>query len=327
MLERFLNHLGIQVSNTTSSNLLCMCPFHGDLNTPSLSIREDGAYYCFLFSCDVHGWSFVKLAMEAGYQYKEAQGLVESFELPLKANVDRSHTKKLQRPEQILVGKYSTDWHQAYHCYTKGIPHEEELVANAAGYLFGIRNLHPETLASAGVGLDRKNKAIVFPQFKGSTCVGLSFRKINDKQYYFQQPFSKSEYLYLDPDPNADEVILVEGQMDALAVSAVVNTDDIKAVGAIYGSQLSLTQAEHLDGVPEVILFFDNDTAGVVATSKALSILGPHRCSVVVNYDNCKDAGEMTSSQIYCAIRTAVSGKEYSGAEARYRLSLVKNNR
>lgn len=269
---------------------------------------------CFSASCSVSGWSFIRLAIQCGLERRVAAELVRQYGLPAEP---AAHRTKPQAPEEpILLGRYHVDWTDLS---------QHPAVQIAADYLMQVRRVRPEVLNAFCVGVDRQEGLIVFPQFRDGVCVGIATRSPTAKVMKTRYP--KGGYLYPnDPPTHGDrELALVEGQLDALRVESAVLGDPNQSYSlALCGSALSARQQDLLRH-HRIVLFLDNDLAGIAATTKVLARLGPHRCRVVTQYWGLKDAGDMDDEQIRESTRTAIPGMKYvEEVLGRRRLALVK---
>jgi DNA primase len=67
-VRRILRELGISISGETYNDFLCLCPFHGNRNTPSFSVSfSKGLYLCFNPSCDASG-TILELVKEVSHR-------------------------------------------------------------------------------------------------------------------------------------------------------------------------------------------------------------------------------------------------------------------
>lgn len=125
-------------------------------------------------------------------------------------------------------------------------------------------------------------------------------------KYMYQRGFPKSEMLFgMELSEHASKLILVEGPLDAIRVSAALrrrHVDDQYGVVAILGNHLSEKQGDIIhEYADEVILFFDNDKGGREATENAMESLGKGLLTFRVNYEGMeayKDPGDMNDRQI-----------------------------
>jgi len=322
---RFLLRLGIEPQSIGETGCLCMCPFHGDVGTASLSVSEEGKFHCFSAACGVQGGGFVPLARKAGFKGQAGIELVSSYGLEPYAPSGGSSKQKPTEPSFVPTGRYHVDWADMWQSWCRATPPKDIQAAPSAAWLFRERRIAAAALEHLQVGVDRETGDVVFPQYAADSdgymrCVGLSRRGIQSKVYLTK--FEKRNHLWgLPPDPRVS-MVLVEGQMDALRIRSA----DIMLGTCTYGAQLSAQQYHLAKSHPGgVVLFMDNDAAGVAATGKALAAIGPYRCRVVTDYHGVKDAGDMTDEQIVESLSSAVSGEEYvAGPGQRHRMRLLK---
>jgi hypothetical protein len=63
-VEAVLNEIGVDVISSTDTNLLCLCPYHRNTDSPAMSIdKMTGAWMCFAPHCDERG-SLVKIVQD-----------------------------------------------------------------------------------------------------------------------------------------------------------------------------------------------------------------------------------------------------------------------
>ena len=132
-------------------------------------------------------------------------------------------------------------------------------------------------------------------------------------KYYFQKGFKRSEVLFGLDETTASEVstlVICEGPLDCISIWQALSENDLldKYVPvALLGGFVSRTQAKLISQyADEVILFFDNDEGGKVATKSALDNLRGVFISLV-NYGKypAKDPGELTDDEIITMIKKA----------------------
>lgn len=325
---RLIRRLGIEPKSRTETGMLCLCPIHGDVGTASLSVRDDGAFTCFSPSCSARGWGFVRLAIQTGMTRAEAVKVVNDYGCPEVADRSDRTVEADKGVEAVRIGRYKVDWNAEFRRWAGNLPPADPVVARAAAWMFGRRNVSPAALAGAEVGVDRKTGDVVFPHIElddagWRRCVGITTRAVDGKRY--MDRFETGSRLWLPPTDPRLSMVLVEGQMDALRVRSA----DCLLGTCAYGAQLSDGQVRLIRMHPGgVTLFMDNDPAGVAATAKALAAIGPHRCRVVIDYHGVKDAGDMTDEQIVTSVASAMDGETYaSGPGHRYRIHALKGGR
>ena len=323
---RFLGRLGIEPKSFNEDNVLALCVFHGDVATPSLSVSSEGRFFCFSPACGAKGNGFAQLARRAGWDGKAGLDLVAAHGLEPYA-AGKAPDRAPPKPVFVPTGRYHVDWAAMWQAWCRAEAPPDPEAAAAAAWLFGTRNIAPTALQRMSVGVDREAQTVVFPQHVlddgHRTCVGVSYRSLTGKAYITK--FDKRNHLWGLPSDDRLPMVLVEGQMDCLRIRSA---DPLLGTCA-YGAQLSEAQHRmarlHPGGV---VLFMDDDAAGVAATRKSLAAIGPERCRVVVEYHGVKDAGDMTDAQIIDSIAGAVPGAEYGGGLGqRMRMRVLKGGR
>jgi hypothetical protein len=78
-VKSILNGLGLKIFGETYNDFLCLCPFHGNRNTPSFSVSHTkGLYLCFNPSCDASG-TILELVKEISHRNDfEAMRFIQS---------------------------------------------------------------------------------------------------------------------------------------------------------------------------------------------------------------------------------------------------------
>ena len=120
---------------------------------------------------------------------------------------------------------------------------------------------------------------LVIPLRSEGRLVSFSFRDIKHTlesegpKYLNPSGFEKARYLYnlAERLPSGEEIILVEGELDALAAGA----QGLENVAAVKGSSISEEQIETIKRLKpkRLVLCFDSDEAGKKATEKTLERL------------------------------------------------------
>ncbi len=177
-------------------------------------------------------------------------------------------------------------------------------------------------LASAG-SPERFFDRIMFPIFDVlSNPVGFTGRTLGDNEpKYLNSPetsiFNKSRCLYgLNLAKAAikakNSVILVEGQMDVVALHQAGETDAVASSGTAITETQLITLSKY---TPNFLLAFDNDPAGLATTKKVIKmLLKLDLNSRVIEFGQYKDAGELFEKEAKSwleAVKTAKEGVEW----------------
>lgn len=141
-------------------------------------------------------------------------------------------------------------------------------------YMTRIRGFSDRVLSAAQICYDQYSGRVVIPIFEGGRLIGMQKRVIpgNDvdgewhQKYETTRGFRKSEHVYHIGDLDRSQPILVFE-----SVMSVMRAWDygLKNSCAIFGSHLSLRQADILRRFPSIILWLDGDESGQRGVSDA----------------------------------------------------------
>ena len=309
------------------ANYIGLCPFHGD-RRPSLFVSEQKQIFkCFACGVGGNAIRFVSLADKLSYheaimkvadfagikytQYKETDDKILKLRNDIKsinaeaARFFHANLKTAAKPQKYLesrkmspetvskfgIGYAPDSWDALYrHFHSQGISDELILKAGLA------------SKKSDGNGfIDRFHDRLMFPIFDDTGNVIAFGGRIMDPdakaaKYINSQEtpvYVKGEHLYglnIAKKSSSKSVIIVEGYMDCIAL----HQKGIDFAVASLGTALTQKQARLLKRYfEEVIVAFDNDTAGKDATLRSLDIVKNAGLSVkVFRLKGAKDADE-----------------------------------
>lgn len=143
-------------------------------------------------------------------------------------------------------------------------------------------------------GIYRTDQGMVFPFFRDGEVVNRQTRTA-DKQF---RMVSGAELIFygLDDCKDADEIVIVEGMMDALAIETATGFKAILSVpnGASVGNMSYMESAEEIfSRVRTVVLAVDGDEPGQKLKDELASRIGKEMCLEVVWPEGCKDANDV----------------------------------
>ena len=137
---------------------------------------------------------------------------------------------------------------------------------------------------------EKKVEVVCFPYFYNSKLINIKFR--GPKKSF--KLVSGAELIFWNIDCLAkyDEVIIVEGEIDALTFvqAGYENTMSVPN-GANKNLEYLDSCIEMFEGVNKVYIATDQDTKGIELKTELIRRLGPERC-YVVSFKDCKDANE-----------------------------------
>lgn len=161
------------------------------------------------------------------------------------------------------------------------------------------RKISQETCEKFGVtleyGVDGSITKHHYPYHKDGEVVGTKVRVVDNKNFYSTGSISEAglfgEHLF---NQGGKAITIVEGEMDALAVSEMFNNQwpvvSIKS-GASSAVRDIKNSLEFLESFDSVVICFDQDSPGKKATEEVLDLFSPNKaksCTLPL-----KDASEM----------------------------------
>ena len=287
-------------------NYFGVCPFHED-HSPSMSVSpEKQIYKCF--SCGAAGNVFTFVSEYENVKFLEAVKIVaDHCGIPFQGVIKREQPKKNAKDYEIM--NLALKFYQNNLQSKEGIKAKEYLKKRNLGddvikdfelglalggeislnKLLTSKKYLPQDFVS--LGLANQNNGILNDVFKyrimfpihdlEGNVVGFTGRiyEDSDQAKYINSKesaiFKKGQILFnyhrARPEiKRLKEVIIVEGNMDAIRMYA----SGIKNVVALMGTSLTNEQVGIIKGLRcKIILMFDNDSAGEIATYQNGTIL------------------------------------------------------
>jgi len=161
----------------------------------------------------------------------------------------------------------------------------------------GYLNLSKKDIKKWQVKYDRFSDIAIFPIFLNGKINALKMRGISKKFFYVEGKLAikKTGNWYGDwLLRNPKFIFLVEGERDAILLSRYVPA--IASLGIPTKAQFEYIQ-KNFYSIP-VILFFDNDKAGVEMKRKAIRYLAGMDLFEVSDYCGCKDPAEIIEKNL-----------------------------
>jgi len=277
-------------------NYVTNCPFHKD-DTPSFHVSTDlNIFHCFgcgksgdviTFVMEFEKVPFIEavriLAEKAGIEIGKYAGENEILYSIHNFAVDFYHKELLNSSKVLDYLKKRGLSKDSMEEFQLGFaPYGSNFIAKAKKE-FKIQDLIKSGLIKKGTGglKDSFFLRLLFPLFSSSgRIIGFGGRRLSKKgPKYLNSPdtpiHKKGKNLYSlwhtkKEIRKTEKIILVEGYFDFLSLYQA----GIKNAVACLGTSLTLDQAELISRYAgEVILFFDEDTAGKIATLRSLGML------------------------------------------------------
>jgi DNA primase len=299
----------VRLRKATASRYVGLCPFHSE-KTPSFSVNASRQFfYCFgchvkgdviKFVMDIEGISFYEalksiaerygIAMPKRSEYADADTRRRAAVFQMHELAEQAFREHLQSPAGAEARAYLAK---------RGVA-PETMAAFNLGYsdrsgrfllrLLEQQRFTPEQLEESGLvskrqdgGLyDRFRNRLMFPIHNESgKAIAFGGRALaaDDEPKYLNSPetpiYKKSYVLYnlhraKDAVRKEDRVILVEGYMDAIGVTAA----GIKPVVASCGTALTTQQVQALKRhTQRIVVNFDPDAPGAKAAERSIDLL------------------------------------------------------
>ncbi len=342
----------VSLTKRSGSNLFGLCPFHSE-RTPSFSVSPDKQiYHCF--GCG-KGGGVVNFIMEIeNLSYPDAIAfLANRAGMPLPEQTDSRDNRKRSRllalnkdAARFFYEQLSTDAGQSAVRYM-----QERQISPGIAKRFGIGyapnswdSLEKAMLAKGytdyelfDAGLVRKGKSsgwydtfrnrLMFPviDVRGSV-IGFSGRILGEGEpKYMNSPesivFNKSRNLFalnLAKKSKSGYIILSEGNIDVVSLHQA----GFDSAVASLGTSLTPEQARLISRyTSQVVIAYDNDSAGIKASERAIGILEKLDIKVkVLRLSGAKDPDEFIKKRGADAFRNLLEGSE---DQVDYRLNTI----
>lgn len=309
-----LESLGVEVGNETPKEIRSTCPIHGGDNKTAFRFnKETRTWVCFTHKCnDIHGNDVIGLIK--GLTGKDFMGAVKHLK-QLVGDVDGVDYIEAKREREIddFIKSYSKIKMKPKSVNQKSLNAFKTLRSS----FFSLQGFKESTLNDfeiAGGWSDKHGiiRDIIPIRDDRGELVAYSLRDIrsnadDDFKYILTPGFDKQNCLYnLDAAQEYGDrlpIIVVEGFKSVWRLHEC----GIKNVVATMGAGLTTGQQSllYLYALKGIVLFFDNDYAGVDATQKACTDLSSRievRPVFIQEIDkNGKglDPADLTKEQVY----------------------------
>ena len=286
-----------------------LCPFHSE-KTPSFTVDDEKQlFHCF--GCGAGGDIFTLVMERENLSFPEAlKYLAEKYNIPLPKK--REFSPQLQKLEEQLFkinentlaffkkNLFTTKEGEKALEYLKKRDISEEIIQKLKiGYalnswdsllsFFKEKKVTPKLLEKAGLVLYNQKKDSYYDRFRGriifpifgltGKVVAFGGRSIlNADPKYLNSPdtpvYSKGKILYglnfsKESIRDTGEVIIVEGYTDFVSLYQAGITN----IAASLGTSLTSDQvSQTLRFAPKIIINYDGDSAGKLATSRGISL-------------------------------------------------------
>lgn len=131
---------------------------------------------------------------------------------------------------------------------------------------------------------------ICFPYFCNGKLINIKYR--GPEKTFKLVPGAELVFYNMDCLKNADDCVIVEGEIDALTMIQA-GFENILSVPNGASKNLEYLDSCHelFEGIKRIYIATDQDTKGIILKSELIRRFGPERC-YIVNFKDCKDANE-----------------------------------
>lgn len=299
-LRDILKSVGVKIIAETETDLLCLCCFHHNVDTPAFNIEKRSPYRfkCWNGKCNQKGNIF-SLLTKKGYTYDEAKKML------LKGVVEIDDLEALIRE---LIGEEQEEENVWEEVDAEKFTREDEQHGGIAKAYTRSRGISEEAYRAFGMGYSSKRKMLVVPAFdEHRKFIGVIGRSLEGKEYRYSSGLQRGSTIWNINNASAyDSIILTEGSLDSVYIWQA----GFKNVGAVLGSSISPAQWKLIRKYfQEIICFFDNDEPGqnltesIVKNIKGIgvSVVAYPRRTVITSDGSersPKDPGELTAPEI-----------------------------
>lgn len=331
-LRDILEQVGIRLASYEPGTKRVICPecLGGSSREVSLSltIYEDGknaVWNCFRANCGYSDGTQGILKRDANLLTKPSQnGLVHFGELEKSSDPDSDKADEDEHEHEQRAQRGDTK-----RGVTFGVPEESDLHELSDNMMKGFQNrgISPATVMRMGIGEMRARppgaeewkETLVFPYRKGGKIVNAKFRA---PPKTFWQAKGGEKVLYgLDDVTNCDAVVIVEGELDKLALDEVgithsvsvpdgappANSDASAEVSKLDRKFSYLWNSrQQLDRARQIVIAVDNDEPGNRLAQELVRRLGKERCFRAAWPEGCKDASEVLQKKGQKELRAAI---------------------
>lgn len=342
------------------SNMVACCPFHNE-KTPSFTVFPSSqSYYCF--GCGEGGDVITYVMKTNGLTYPEAvKNLAQSCGLPIPAEddprvVERQRAKKRMAEMNLAAARYFRDMlFSPEGAEARKYVFEKRKLSEATVRRFGI-GYAPDSWTATGdalkkagfteneivngffSGRSKKNgklydyfkNRVMFPYFDiNGNVIAFGGRVLDGGEPKYLNTrdtlvFKKGLNLYaMNFAKNSQDktVLLCEGYMDVISLQQAGFSGAVASCGTALTSEQAQILSRYAD---RVVICYDSDKAGTLATQRAVGILGKLDLDVaVLNHDLMKgekDPDDFIKKHGAAAFRALI---DQSGSQTEYMISKI----
>ena len=307
-IKEILNNVGIHISSETSTDFLCLCPFHDNKKTPSFAVSyEKGLYVCYNPSCGAKG-KLIDLIKQTGH--------MNDFQaMRLMANLKKEQYETFDDDLEALM-EDKPDFEE-FSQETLDKLFKDLKNSERAKQYFLSRGISLESIDYFKLGYSENQDMVTVPVHSPTGIpVGLVGRSIEGK--YFKNstnlPRSLTMFNLHRARKLSDTIIVCESSFDAIRIHQAGYPNVVASLGGSLSKENLINLNKYSSSI---IIATDADEAGrklgkeIATRLKGKSVSWASYDMDIVYPNNAKDVGDLKDEEIKQCIKNAVSNFEY----------------
>jgi DNA primase len=307
-LRSILHALNVEIVSDTSTDFLCLCPFHNNRSTPSFAISHNkGLYVCYNPSCNAAGTILDLVKSLSQRNDFEALRFIGTMKKESEVGFDDELANLLEeKPDFVEFSKNTLD----------KLSEDRWNSVEACNY-FLSRGINHESMDYFDLGYSEKQRMVTVPVHSPDGIpVGIVGRSIEGKSFKNSSnlPRNKTMFNLHRAKRAGGTIIVTESSFDAIRVHQA----GFPGAVATLGGSLSEDNLENLNKYSsKIIIMTDADEAGrklgklIANKLKMKDILWASYQYGMIYPHNAKDVGDLTDEEIQQCIKNAVPHFEY----------------
>lgn len=306
-VKSIIKGLGMDIRGETGNDFLCLCPFHGNKDTPSFSVSVSrGLYLCFNPACNARG-NILELVKELSHRNDfEAMRYVLGLKEQSKKTFEDELSELLEnKPDFEEFPQAKLD--ELYNSINQ----------RAIDY-FQSRGISKESVDYFRLGYSNSQDMVIVPVHSpDGVPVGLVGRAIDEKKFKNSKnlPRQKTMFNIHRAKRQGGTIIVTESSFDAIRLHQCGFPNAV----ATLGGSLSDENIHSLDKYSnKIIIATDSDEAGrklgkqLAHKLKSKEVLWASYEYGTIYPHGAKDMGDMSEEEIRQCILNAVPNYEYA---------------
>ncbi len=308
-IKEILKTVGVHITSETSTDFLCLCPFHSNRHTASFAVSySKGLYVCYNPSCDAKGTLMELIRNVGGLNEFQAMRLISNLKKEAENHFDDDLEALLKdKPEfvEYSQGEIDTLHNNLMQYMTDGKQY------------FLSRGISEESMEYFNLGYSYKQGMVIVPVHSPTGIpVGLVGRSIEGKRFKNSTNLPRSQTMFNlhRARKESSTIIVCESSFDVIRFHQAGFPNAI----ATLGGSLSKDNIQNLNKYSSsIIIATDADEAGrklgkeIAYKLKNKTILWASYEDGVIYPHGAKDVGDLTEEEIHQCIKNAVSDFEY----------------